>query len=457
MSQPAAETFPCTNCGAKLQYDAATQAMACPYCGFKQAIHPPAPPAQPGAWGQAQQSGIREIPIEEGMRLAARGLGVQVQTINCKDCGATVNVGQGERTTACAFCGSKQVLSQQTNEQAIRPESLLPFRIAKDDANKRFGDWLSSLWFRPNDLKKIAKVQEMGGVYVPFWTFDSQVTSRWTAERGWHYYETEYYSETVNGQTVQRSRQVQRTRWEHASGMRQDFFDDVLVCAGKALPNDLVEKFSTFDTKQLVAYRPEFLAGWRAEAYALELMPAFGVGQQKMANVQEGRCAGDIGGDTHRSLSVGNAFNAVTFKHVLLPVWIAAYRYNAKVYRFLVNGQSGEVVGVAPWSIWKIVFAILAGLAIIGAIIAIVEWNDSNRSAPPPRPNVMTAPTTNQIIPVVPPVIAPVPTPPTPAPAVSAAPHPSVHTPPHPSAHPTTPVTPHSSGTTPKPVTPKPQ
>jgi DNA-directed RNA polymerase subunit RPC12/RpoP len=426
MSQAAAETFPCSNCGAKLQYDAATQSMACPYCGTKQAVQALSAQGASAPMAAAPpQAAVREIPIEDGMRLATRGLGVQVQTINCKDCGATINVGQGERTTACAFCGSKQVLAQATNEQAIRPESLLPFRIPKEDANKRFGAWLGALWFRPNDLKKIAKVQEMGGVYVPFWTFDSQVTSRWSAERGWHYYETEHYTETVNGQTVHRSRQVQRTRWEPASGVRSDFFDDVLVCAGRALPNDLVEKFSTFDTKELVPYRPEFLAGWRAEAYALDLMPAWGVGQQKIARVQEGRCAGDIGGDTHRGLSVGNAFASVTFKHVLLPVWIAAYRYNNKVYRFLVNGQTGEVVGAAPWSIWKIALLVVGILAVIGAIIGVIAWQKAEDQAPPSPPAQ---------------IAAPAPTPPAAPPAVTAsataAPHATPPAASHPSAHP---------------------
>ena len=68
-----------------------------------------------------------------------------------------MNVGEGERTTTCAFCGSKQVLAQDASEQPIRPESLLPFQITKDDANKRFGAWLGGLWFRPNDLKRMAR------------------------------------------------------------------------------------------------------------------------------------------------------------------------------------------------------------------------------------------------------------------------------------------------------------
>jgi hypothetical protein len=404
-----ADTFPCGNCGAKLHYDAGSQQMKCPYCGHQQQV-----PAQ-------FVGGGREIPIEEGMRLAQRGWGTPVTVIGCRDCGATVNVPPGEQTAKCAFCGSGQVLPQEASGQAIRPESMVPFKIDKDGANKRFEEWLGSLWFRPNDLKKMAKLHEMGGVYIPFWTFDAWATSNWTADRGYYYYETESYTDS---QGNHQTRQVQRTRWEYASGWRRDFFDDTLVCASKGLPSDLVSKFQSFDTKQLVAYQPQFLAGWRAESYAVDLMPAWGTGQESMANVQRGRCGSDVGGDTHRNLNVSNQFSHVTFKHVLLPIWIAAYRYNGKPYQFLVNGQTGEVVGRAPWSFWKI---FLLCLAIAGAAVAFYFIYDATHPQPnhsqPPRP-VVTTPA-QQPPPVQQPVQTPTPRPTTP-------PVPTVTTPPKP-------------------------
>jgi DNA-directed RNA polymerase subunit RPC12/RpoP len=368
MSAPSGQTFPCRQCGAQLTYDAATRGMVCGHCGLKEAV---AIQPAPGAQGAAASLGIREIPLEQGMQLAMRGMGTAVTTIQCNTCGATVNVGQGERTTKCAFCGSQTVLQVQTNEAAIRPESLVPFAIAREAANERFGAWLAGLWFRPSNLKKMAKVQEMGGVYVPYWTFNAAVASQWTAQRGWHYYETEYYQTTENNQTVTRERQVQRTRWEPAWGARNDFHQNILVCAGRGLPPDLSEKVTSFNVRQLVPYRPDYLAGWRAEQYSLDLMPGWQQGMQKMVAMQEGLCGRDVGGDTHQSLSVTNTFSAITFKHVLLPIWIAAYQYGGKAFQFLVNGQTGEVVGKAPWSVVKITLAILAAVLVIGAGIAI--------------------------------------------------------------------------------------
>jgi DNA-directed RNA polymerase subunit RPC12/RpoP len=417
------QSFPCDSCGAKLHFDAGAQALKCPYCGHQQAV----PASMLGPVG-----GPREIPLEEGMRMAQRGLGAPVTEVACNDCGATVSVSQGEQTAKCAFCGSHQVLSRESAGTQIRPESLVPFKVDKGAANNLFAQWLSSLWFRPNDLAKMAKLQEMGGVYIPFWTFDAQVFSRWTADAGYYYYETEYYTDS-NGN--QQSRRVQKVRWEPAWGQRQDFYDDTLVCAGKGLPSDLVAKFQTFDTKQLIAYQPHYLAGWRAESYAVDLMPAWGTAQQSMAAGQEQKCSRDVPGDTQRNLSVQNQFSAVTFKHVLLPIWIAAYRYNGKPYRFLVNGQTGEVVGKAPWSFWKIFFLSLAIVAVI-TVIAIAM--DKGQKKPQVTPAPASPPA--QIAP--PPTTPKTPTTPTPTPTAAPPAKPTATTTTTKPAAPTKPVTP---------------
>lgn len=362
MTLPEARTFPCSVCGAPLEYDAGTQAMKCRYCQGQQAVVLEAPP-----------SSIREIPIEEGLQRAPRGLAAEVLAIVCGECGATVNVGQREMTAECTFCRSHKVLPQPADPNLIRPESLVPFAIDRAQAGQRFSTWLKQLWFRPNDLRKLARVEEMGGVYIPFWTFDADVFSKWTADAGYYYYETEHYTVTVNGRRESRTRQVRRTRWVPAWGRRSDHYDDALVCASKGLPRELVSGVSSFDTGQLLPYSPQFLAGWRAESYAVDLMLAWQQAQSMILAEQERRCAGDVPGDTHRFLSVDSEMSNVTFKHVLLPIWIAAYRYQGKVYRFLVNGQTGEISGKAPWSFWKIFFFVLTIAAMIGIFVILAS------------------------------------------------------------------------------------
>lgn len=349
-----ARRFKCEACGGEQLFDAASGKLKCKYCGVLRDV-----PAGDGA--------VVERDFFGGLAEAARGLGLSsggARTSKCQECGANVAFPDGAVAARCTFCGSSKVLEQSENLQALRPESLLPFAVDKKRANASFGEWIGKLWFRPSDLSAMAKVQEVAGVYVPFWTFDAHVDSSWTADAGYYYYVEEEYTVEENGQTVTKTRQVQHTRWEPAWGTRADEFDDVLVCASQGLPRDLADGFKTFNTGELVPYSPGFLAGWRAEEYAIDLQNGFGFAQQKMDAEQEKRCASDVPGDTHRSLRVNNSYSAVTFKHVLLPVWIAAYRYQNKIYRFLVNGQTGEVVGKAPYSWIKIALFVLSLLAV---------------------------------------------------------------------------------------------
>jgi ribosomal protein S27E len=372
MSEPpkeqtvAARRFKCDGCGAELTFDAHSGKLKCSFCGNTQEV-----PAGEGA--------VVEHDLFEGLAALPRGLGAAVKISRCQECGANVAFPDGATATKCTFCGSARVMEQSESAQALRPESLLPFAVDKKRANTVFADWLSRLWFRPSDLKQLAKVQEVNGVYVPFWTFDAHVDSRWTAEAGYYYYVDEEYTTQEGGRTVTRTRRQQRTRWERAWGQRSDDYDDVLVAASKGLPEDLARRLRTFDTSQLVPYSPGFLAGWRAEEYAIDLQQGFGTGRQIMEQSQVERCGKDVPGDTQRNLQVSSTFSAVTFKHVLLPVWIAAYRYHDRVYRFLVNGQTGEVVGKAPWS-WLKIFLFVLTLA---AIVVALYFLFGNR--PPPN------------------------------------------------------------------------
>ncbi len=357
-----------------MSFDAASQQLLCPYCGHRAAIPQaqPAAPAPGAGWGGGPPGQVPGMPIEhdlmQGMQTAARGLGVEARVIQCQTCGARVSFTGQDTSKACDFCGSNQVLEQESNRNLIRPQTLVPFRVEQTAAQQKFKDWLGGLWFRPGDLKSRAALGAIHGVYVPYWTFDALVQSSWSAESGTHYYVEEGYVE--NGQKKTRKRR--ETKWSPAHGHRTDHYDDVLVPASKGLPEGIAEQMKTFDTSQLVPYDASYLAGWRAEEYAIDLQPAWQKASQTIERQQRDRCAKDVPGDTHRSLSVNNAYSQQTFKHVLLPLYIASYMYNQETYRFLVNGQTGEVRGKAPYSVIKIVLFILMIVAIIGGIVGAI-------------------------------------------------------------------------------------
>jgi DNA-directed RNA polymerase subunit RPC12/RpoP len=362
--------FQCPQCGGEMAFDVAAAGLKCKYCKHQMPV-----PVPPGA------AGAREIPLREGYQRAPKGLGVTTTSFNCKECGATVNLAPNERTASCTYCASHSVVQVPSDPNLIQPETVIPFRVAKDKAVESFKSWLAGLWFRPSNLKTMAQLEQVFGVYVPYWTFDANVYSQWHAERGWYYYVTETYTEIENGESVTKTREVRHTRWEPAHGQRQDHYDDVLVCASKGLPEELSNSFATFDTGHLVAYAPGYLAGWRAESYAIDLPAAWTKAQVTIQSGQQSKCHGDVGGDEVRSLVVQNQYSNETFKPVLLPVYVAAYRYNNKPFRFLVNGQTGEVRGEAPYSWVKITLAVLAVVAVIVALVLIFGGNGEGDSA----------------------------------------------------------------------------
>lgn len=345
--------FPCGNCGAKLTWDPESDSLACEYCGTKMPV--------PRGEGTIVERALGEAGS------AARGLGVEMRAAMCANCGASVCFSTSSTAERCVYCGSSNVLAQEANRNALRPESLVPLDLSKKEVEERFKQWLHGLWFRPSELKR-SKSHDALGIYVPFWTFDCRVHSDWSADAGHYYYVTVPKMVVVNGKARMQMVQERRIRWVPAFGQRDDAYDDELVCASGLAP-ELMAKLGGFETKALVPYRPEYLAGWHAEEYRLDLEQGWQRAQEQVVQTQQGRCAGDVPGDTHRNLRVRNAISGVRWKHVLLPVWSLQYRFKGEVYTVLVNGQSGCVAGKAPISWAKVALFVLAvGLAILAAV-----------------------------------------------------------------------------------------
>ena len=128
-------------------------------------------------------------------------------------------------------------------------------------------------------------------------------------------------------------------------------------------------EFKGFDTRALVPYRPEYLAGWRAEEYQIDLAQAWGSARERIAQTQQSRCSGDVPGDTQRSLRVENQVRDVRWKHILLPIWSLSYHHGGKPYTVLVHGQTGRVEGHAPLS-WLKVLLFAAAVAVALTFIA---------------------------------------------------------------------------------------
>lgn len=301
---------------------------------------------------------IVERTLEEA-KDSARGFGTQSRTVQCNACGARVTFDEAAISTACVFCGAAAVLTEVERRNPLRPESIIPLDVGRATVREKFRAWTKGMWLRPNALKRVDQFQARG-VYLPFWTFDSRVHSRWSADSGTYYYVTVMVPMVVNGRTQFVAQQVRKVRWTPAAGERADVYDDLLVPASGFVRADLLAKLGSFDPAGLVPYLPEYLAGWHAEEYRVDLAEGWTRAQEMIERQQAARCAGDVPGDTHRDLRVANTISDVRWKHILLPIWCLTYRCNGKAYSVLIHGQTGQIHGEAPISWGKVLLLVLA-------------------------------------------------------------------------------------------------
>ncbi|QOV91000.1 zinc finger domain-containing protein [Humisphaera borealis] len=359
-AEPKQQQFPCTGCGATLFWDPGSSSLKCPYCGAENTVAP-TPEAEP----------VQEMDFLAHLHTAMESAEtMEAITVRCDGCGAEQSMRPGQTAGNCAFCGSGMV-AQAVVKRVLKPRALLPFSITNNQACDAFVGWINGLWFAPSNLKRMANREGIKGVYVPAWTYDCQVDTDYTGQRGDDYWDTETYTVTENGQSVTKTRQVRRTRWSSAWGRVHDTFDDVLVLAVENLPPK-ARHLEPWDLPALVPYDDRYLSGFVGESYTIDLPNGFELAKQVMSPVIDGTIRSDIGGDHQQISTKDSNYYDITFKHILLPMWISAYRYQDRVFTFLVNARTGEVQGDRPWSVWKILFTVLAILAAVaGTILAV--------------------------------------------------------------------------------------
>ena len=360
--------YPCPACGADLVYEPRDGFLSCTHCGHKEAIPTSAEQVEEQSFEQYLQ-----IRPEQMDQLAANALEVQ-----CQSCGATVTFTPPEVARQCDFCGVQIVAQAKSADPILAPEGVLPFCITQQQAGTNLRQWLQSRWFAPNALKQFAQPDSIHGVYLPFWTYDTNTTSYYTGERGEYYYVNEtYYERDSQGNQVERTRQVRYTRWHSASGTVTRWFDDVLVPATVSLAQNRLEALEPWDLAELKPYDPAFLSGFKAQRYQVDLAQGFERVKQVAADVIQNDVREDIGGDEQRIHDVATHYSAITFKHLLLPVYAGAYNFNHKVYQIVVNGRTGEIQGDRPYSFWKIALFIATLLIILLIIVAVVSLAES--------------------------------------------------------------------------------
>ena len=361
--------FPCETCGADMVFHIGKQLMVCEYCGFEKEIDLGGDVSIEEQDYLAMLVHIEELKekkeseesSEEEVEEDDKN---QANELHCESCGATVVFTGSLTSSECPYCASPiQRDDVHKAVDRIGVDGVLPFKITRDQAKKNLSQWVKSRWFAPNEFLKRGVEGNFNGIYLPYWTYDSMTATDYSGERG------EYYYVTVG--TGKNRRQKRRTRWYPASGFFQRFFDDVTVMASHDLPSDLVIALEPWPLQTCIPFNQQVMAGFLARTYETTLDQGFREAKVRIDQAIEREVRSRIGGDTQRVHSIQSRYDAITFKHLLLPLWMMAYRYNDKVYQILINAGTGEVQGERPYSWVKITLTVL-GLATIGGAIGIL-------------------------------------------------------------------------------------
>jgi len=339
----------CPNCGATVIYDPETRGILCEYCGYKKALPPP-----------DREESIVEIDFMSAETRQSFDWGAKKKSIVCSNCGGESIYDVLETAGICPFCGSTSVMPASTTD-SIAPGGVCPFEIPLNKAGGLFSKWLKGRLFTPSAAKKQAKPDAFKGVYLPYWTFDSMTTSPFSGKAGF------------DRRVKRGDNYVTETTWRNVSGVYQEFIDDQLVVASSRHEHSGVKKAEPFDFSRMVPYRPELVAGFIAERYSVGLKEGWSKAQEMIRNQLRSNIEGYIRGNWHAdragSVQFSTQFDRITYKYILIPVWISSFKYKGKDYQFVVNGQTGKVGGKAPISALRVTIAILIAIAILALIM----------------------------------------------------------------------------------------
>ncbi|GHV35486.1 hypothetical protein FACS1894187_08290 [Synergistales bacterium] len=346
----------CTECGGTLDFDPKTGGLKCPYCGHTQEIN------APGDSGSDALRSVMEADFDSAEKTGNFDWGTEKKSVVCKSCGAESVYDALMVSNVCPYCGSNQV-TEAKGEKTLAPGGVCVFKVDSNQAGANFKRWIAGKWFCPSAAKERAQPKSFTGIYLPYWTFDTDTKSRYEGEYG-----------IYRKRKTKDDKEETYTEWHNTRGLYTEFIDDQLVSGidPKRKETSIWSLAEPFNTADNVLYKPEYVAGFVAERYSVGIKDAWEKAKAFIAAKLRGNIGRKIEHDNNANTSkvhhVDTTYQNVKYKYLLLPVWVSAFKYNDKTYQFVVNGQTGKVGGQTPISAIRVGIAVVLVAAVIGAI-----------------------------------------------------------------------------------------
>lgn len=345
--------FKCPQCGANTAYSVEESGLVCSYCGYYE---------KPESKILGKSAEEFEFKVETLERLA-QGWGEQRKEIACQSCGASVSIPEKSISITCPFCGSNKVILKEASQTTIRPRYILPFKIDTQKTTKIVREWLGSSWMTPSELRRSAIIRDITPIYLPYWTFDSLCNADWKAEVG-HVVTERYY----DGKEWKTRTKI---KWKWESGHVRNIFDDFIMKGTNQLSAKHLDATSQYDIRDIQEYDPKFLAGMHAKSYDIDLESAWATARDRMRENTKSKCMSQASTNQIRNFSMKLDFSDESWRYVLLPVFLLAYRHNNLPFQVILNGQNGVISGQRPvdWTkVWIVIILCLLPGSFLGLI-----------------------------------------------------------------------------------------
>lgn len=290
----------------------------------------------------------------------------ETKSFKCRSCGAVSVLNDYQTASVCPFCNTPNVM-ELCDLPGIKPNAILPFSVSKEDALNSYKKWISSKALAPNDLKKKAEKQNVSGIYVPMFTYDTNMHTNYVIRYGEDY-------TVVVGSGKNRRTEV-RTRWYTRSGTESAFFNDIQVDASKTLTDSEANKLGGFDSDNAVAYHSQFVTGYSAERYSTGLDESWEKAKKQAEGIMRQKILSHYHYDHLDYLNMNSTYTGTTFKYLLVPIWLVNYKYKNANYKSIINGRSSLVTGTYPKSKAKIGSIIASVLGAIAVILLLLYYN----------------------------------------------------------------------------------
>jgi hypothetical protein len=294
-----------------------------------------------------------------------------VHSVKCNCCGAQTTFSSNVHSANCDFCGSPITVGGDASSKRIKPQGVIPFKVTQEEGRNKFASWIKGLWFAPGDLVNKASMESgLTGMYIPYWLYYVDTVTRYTGKRGEYYY-TEKQVKQADG--TMKTEKEQHTRWHPTSGTVYKNFKDLIISGSNTLGSEGDNLKKKFKFEGMVPYNEQILSGYKSETYSVDLKEAYKEAQDIMEREIKDAIKEEIGGDKQEIESKQTTENNIEYKHILAPLWISAFRYEGKSYRFMINGQTGDLSGSRPYSKAKIAIFIASIVAVITLLILLLK------------------------------------------------------------------------------------